>query len=574
MKVFQFFNPGKTILPGFFLVLISCSTSFKNDLDLGKTVATVNDFQISSEFFEEYYVRTISRLGLQDNPQQRYRQLDELINLALLEQYATEIGLDDSLTYRFKALKEDRALNRKWIQQKVYQHIPEPNEAQKRTAFFRSQKDLYVRQLYFVNENDANAYYKRIQAGEDFIDLANELYGLSPYDSTAGFIGKVTYFDTDPHFAEKAWSLPYNKISEPFRTRQGFYIIRVENAEYSPMITEQQYMEREKKVAYKVKERIFHLEADAFILNYMNKANAQINESNIRKLFNRIVQIPGFKNVGKIIPVAQVDVETSFLVEQDIQPQDPLIEYEYNGEKRVFTAADYIRWLPELPLSEAKKRTIVSVGRALKYQVIAEDARNSNMQTSTAVQFERDFLTFFYKAGRIQDSIKTMPVPEISDDSLRVYYERLRFNELKASYATYWLIPVANFFDAEKLLNKINKKGVKPETIKGYEFYQDKLIDRSNSVEAHLSSLNMPIRSIMNPEEGKFYVFEFIEGRKEYTTFEDQKDKVRKQIERGLNEVNLLKKLRETAKIEIDTTAFNQLMEYYDDIYISEKTLN
>ncbi|TNE71145.1 hypothetical protein EP331_10160 [bacterium] len=574
MKKATIYNPGKALLPGFFLLLISCSTSFESDLDLGKTIATVNDYKISSEFFEEYYIQSLSRYGFNDDSNQRFNQLNDLIDFALLEQHAKEIGLNDSITQAYSKLKEDRALSWKWLEQNVFKHIEEPNEAQNRTAYFRSQKTLYVRQLYFIKENDAQVYYSRLQNGEDFIRLAQELYNTSTEDTLAGFIGKVSYFDIDDKFAEVAWSLPYNQYSEPFRTRTGFYIIRVENAEYSPMLTEQQYKQNEKKVAYKVKNRIYNLEADSFIREFMQQTKPITNELNIRKVYNRLIQIPGYKNIGKIVPVAQIDIETALEVQQDINPQDPLIEYELNGEKKVFTASDYVRWLPELSLTEAKNRTVASVGRALWYQVASDEARRQNMLRSTKVQFERDFNTFLYLAGRMQDSLRSMKIPEITDDSLMKYYERLGFQEFKAAYASYWTIPVSSFWDAEKVLNQIKEEHKNPESFVGYELHTNKKLDLRNNVEFNISKLNAPIKSILSTGNKEFYVFEFFEGYKEYKTFEEQKDNVRKTVERGYNEVKLLSKLIPKAAIKVDTAAFKQLMEYYNDIHISDKTLN
>lgn len=574
MKRNPLIYPGKAFLPGFFLFIISCSTSFKNDLDLGKTVATVNNYDISAEFFEEFYIRSVSRLGLPDNPKQRYIQLDELINLTLLKQHAVQMGLDDSITQTFRKLKEDRALNRKWIQQHVYQHIPEPNEAQKRTAFFRSLKDLYVRQLFFTNEQEAQWYYKRLQNGEDFIDLANELYGSQTVDSTAGFIGKVSYFDVDNQFAEKAWSLPINTFSEPFRTRQGYFIIRVENANYSPLITENQYQQKEKKIEFKVKERIFNLEADAFIKDFMQKTNPQVNQKNVEKVYSRLVQIPEYKNVGKVVHLPQIDLETSLKVAQDIQPNDPLLEYEFDGEKRIFTAGDYVRWLSELPLNEIKNRTVASIGRALRYQVAAEDARNHNMLSSTAVQFERDFITFFYITGRLQDSLKAAPVPNFSDDTLHYYYENFGFKELKGAFATYWLIPAHSFKEAKQILKEINDGKKKPNQYSGYSFFENKSISRESGVEAFMLNLQTPIRSVMNPADDEFYVFEFFKTEKEYKTFEETRKNVEDAVKSGYNEVQLLKELRKTASVKVDTAAFKELMQYYETIHISDKTLN
>lgn len=557
----------KRLFPAFLSLLatVGCGPDYSDDLDLGKAVATVNGEEISQEFFEEFYIKSISRLGMPDNPSVRHERLQELINQTLLNQEARRRGLDDSLYQAYRDRKEKRSLNRKWIAENVYDQLPDPNSAQLKTAFLRQNKDLYVRQLYFRHEKDAQEYYQRLQKGEDFVDLANELYDIQDYDTLAGWLGKVSYFNVDDAFAEGAWSLDLNEYSKPIRARQGYYIIRVENWDYSPLITEQQFEEKRKKVSYLVKQRIFNLEADDFLKEFMGNLNVEVRTEAVRQVYNKLIQLPDYRNVGTLIPLSQLNDEEAAFIGKMLSPETELLSYTYNGEQRSFTAADYVRWLPELPVGEAKSRTIASVGRALRYEVVAEDAKRKGMLSSTAVAFDRDFPTFFWLSNRLLDSLKQKPVPDLPDDSLRSYFELLRMDEIKNIMADFWVVPVSDLKEAQRVLGEINR-GKAPQSYDNYREFKDYNLLDDLELGPHLGRLAGPIRSLMNTKGDHWYVFELTRIETNRKSFEEMKSKVRDLVKRGYNEVALLKELREKATIDIDTAAFNELMEYYDDL--------
>ena len=532
--------------------------------DPGKTVAQINGEQISQEFFDEYYIRTISRMGKNDTPQQRYRELNELINSILLKQEAQQRGLKDSAYQRYREVVTDKALNRMLIKKQVYDSLPPINEAQLRTAFLRANKDLYIRQLYFRDEDKARHYHKRLETGEDFIDLANELYHphSSQYDSSAGYIGKVSYFNVDDAFAEAAWSLPPQQHSEPVRTRLGYYILRVENMDYNPIITEDKYEERKSAIEYMVKERIYNLEADEFIRNKMAGKQVEPFAGNIGRLHEAIQQVPGYRPELRK-KKQKASYRDAQLVATRLRPQTVLARYNKDGQTNTFTAADYVKWLPHLPFGEARSRTTASVGRALRFHTFAREAEALGYGQDEAVRFEQNFLTSFYLSGRMSELLNRAPVPDFPEDTLRRYYQVMNFDKVSSIPANYWTAEAPTRQQAERMLQDIKENGKDPAGFDTYQRFRQVDLLEDSPFHAHLRRLQEPMTSVMNIGDGKWYVFGLEEITRNRQTFAEAKEQVRKVLKHGYAEVKLLKELRKEAEIQVDTTAFEDLMGYY-----------
>ncbi|MBS3754471.1 MAG: SurA N-terminal domain-containing protein [Desulfobacterales bacterium] len=69
--------------------------------------------------------------------------------------------------------------------------------------------------------------YEKARSGRDFAELARE-FSEGPSAGEGGYLGTLKKDDTVEPFAEKAFSMEAEEISQPVRTRFGFHIIKVE----------------------------------------------------------------------------------------------------------------------------------------------------------------------------------------------------------------------------------------------------------------------------------------------------------------------------------------------------------
>ncbi len=78
---------------------------------------------------------------------------------------------------------------------------------------------VYVQAILVDSEEDAAVVMEGLDAGEAFASLAEE-YG----DGDLGWLPRGIM---SPEFDEVAFSTPVGKVSEPFSTAEGYYIIKV-----------------------------------------------------------------------------------------------------------------------------------------------------------------------------------------------------------------------------------------------------------------------------------------------------------------------------------------------------------
>jgi parvulin-like peptidyl-prolyl isomerase len=117
------------------------------------------------------------------------------------------------------------------------ERLETPTEEDVRLAFAKSKRKVYVRHLFSKEEEKLSNYYQRLETGENFVDLANEFYETPEYDSTAGYLGPISYYGIDDNFAETAFSINEGGHSEPIRTSFGYHIIYVEKVLFEAMLT-------------------------------------------------------------------------------------------------------------------------------------------------------------------------------------------------------------------------------------------------------------------------------------------------------------------------------------------------
>ncbi|MBM4419018.1 MAG: hypothetical protein FJ033_12020 [Chloroflexi bacterium] len=84
-----------------------------------------------------------------------------------------------------------------------------------------------VRHILLPTLEQAQAILARLKAGESFETLAKEASRDTSNNSTGGDLGWIARGEVDPAFAEAAFSLPLNTVSDPVASAFGFHLIDV-----------------------------------------------------------------------------------------------------------------------------------------------------------------------------------------------------------------------------------------------------------------------------------------------------------------------------------------------------------
>ena len=329
-----------------------------------RPIAEVNQYSITVGDFERSYVQNLISTGQNDTPEERYHHLDLLIEQQLWYEEALRRHLNsDSLVNQFKALALKRAIAGRYYELEFVERLPPITELEIRQAFARHKQPIMVRHLFYRRESEANASYARLIAGHSFLEEAQRAYQTDQFDSTAGWLGEIRYFQVDDAFAESAFALPVDSFSSPVRSRQGWHIIKVEDRHATPIITESEFQTRKDGISNLIRLRKRRLGGDKFVREFMTNLDVQVIPEGVRSLTAALGRLTNNSAnlVDQIFDTAPLP----------LTPDTPLASFRLNGAIHTFTADDYFLWFPELPLSALTSNASASIGRALRNEAFA-----------------------------------------------------------------------------------------------------------------------------------------------------------------------------------------------------------
>ncbi|NNE68875.1 MAG: hypothetical protein HKN29_00775 [Rhodothermales bacterium] len=415
---------GVLIPLGLVLLLLSGCNRGPTPLVDVETLAVVGSQEISDSWFERTYVDFLIRTGQNDTESNRRAHLENLIDAVLLAEEAERAGLTaDSAFQVFRDRERKKALGTVFFHEELLLELPPPTDAEVRLAFARWKAQVVVRHLFFQSEEDALASYNRLRAGKDFLQEAQEWYGV-PGDSSAGYLGPVKYFEMDDAFAEAAFNLEEGAFSRPVQSRFGWHIIRSERILVNPLLTEDEYQVRRGGIESQFRLRRRKLEGDAFVRDFMAGLDVEANGPAIAGLAGLIddltIEVAPEIEIQGAEEVARAAVLDS--LKAMISAETVLATYRLGGRQREFTAGDYLLWMEDLPFEVTRRRTVNSVGRALRNEVFAQEAERKGLEDEIAEGLVWEASTLRL-AGMMRNKLRENP-GTVSDSMLAVAAER------------------------------------------------------------------------------------------------------------------------------------------------------
>ncbi len=551
------------------LFLISCSSTpeEKDHIDF-QILFDVNGIERTVFDFETAYVEHLIKTGRNDTKNERYGFLNELIDKLLLAQAAANKGLLDHPKYQAATAYQQQKSMIDFYFLDEMEAIMEPlTDEEIRLAYAKKQRSVYVRQLFSTDVSDLEESYERLKAGEDFVDVANDFYNTSDYDSLAGYLGPISYFGVDDAFAEAAYSTNLNEFTEPIRTRYGYHIIYVEYIEFPAILAEDEYQYRKQGVSSQLRLRKQQLISDEYIRTKMEGLNVQPDRENLNELRQIILNLDGDGIISNT-PQPENNAynwtdERLEQLEASVNPDLILATYDLEGNRFEFTADDYLRWLPFLSFQESKTRTGASVGRAMRNEVLFKQAKEENYWEDVRVQKEvekrgYDMLADLYQYQLTRDALA-------DTSSIRVpssYRDRLIRNKYVLLKASYWKITADNLQEAELIKSEVVEGDI-PESYDTFTKVEYAAVDpSSNDFDLIRKGIeNMPVLAFSESEG--WMVLNIL--KKEITEVKSSTDEAdietRYKVYSTINAE--VETLRKAASIEIDTALFDSIYEVW-----------
>jgi peptidyl-prolyl cis-trans isomerase SurA len=196
-------------------------------------VMTINDKPVTKAEFLQIYTKNNPSPSFDKDSLDRYMQLFEVFKLKVAEAEALGYDTLPRLQKELEGYKKQLAL--------PYLIDSVQNQAMVQEAYNRTSTE--VRCSHILIKLDPNASPKdtldaynrllglkaRIEKGEDFAAVAKSKLGSEDPSvvNNGGDLGYFTAFQMVYPFEEKAYTTPVGSISEPFRTRFGYHILKV-----------------------------------------------------------------------------------------------------------------------------------------------------------------------------------------------------------------------------------------------------------------------------------------------------------------------------------------------------------
>lgn len=518
-------------------------------------LATVDGAAITISDFDQTYATALLRTGRNDTREERYRHLNHLIDAYLLADAARDRGLDADSAYQAYIERERRrALGVRFYEKAFLESQPPPTEAEVREAFRRWKEQRIVRHLFFQDGAEAQASHERLEAGRDFLEEAQAVYGLASFDSLAGFLGPIRYFEMDDAFADAAFALTPGSYSAPVRSRYGWHIIRVEDVISNPLLTESAFAARREGLAGRLRLRQERIAGDQFIRDYMLAREVTVEPDALRAL-------------GDVLAALERSTEVRLRWEQvhevvyeeqgpaTLTPETRLLTYEQGGTTHAYTVADYLRWVEVLPFQEARHRTAASVGRALRNDVLAAAAEAEGLADDPEVQRLVARASRTRLAHLLRTQLRQEPPPAEADTLLREAFDYLGWRARQQVVASYWVATFASAEAANAFRDEVTADPSLAASARVQHVADDSLLGPSPWRSAVLRApLGVP--TVAGVADEAWVVVSVAERQTSPRTFEAAAGRLQAEVGPYLNEVLLLRQRRAEAAIAVDTTQF------------------
>lgn len=524
----------------------------------------VDTHMISLGVFKKSYVDYLIATGSNDTEGNRQKHLQVITDAYLIGDEARRRGFEkDTQFIQFSDLQRKKALGGRFYELEVLDKMEVLTDAEKRAAYAKFNSKVHVRQLYFANETEADHYYERLEDGDDFIDLANEVNQTVAYDSSAGDMGFISYFEIDDALAEAAFDLEKKlEYTRPIRSRSGYHILRLENRLTTAMLTESAFQAHGIGVGEDMQLRNIRLRGDAFVRDFMDSLNYKVNEETIALLAARIkaMMLPEEEGLQTLLPGdrEELSYEEAEEIQALLTPETPLVTYSWQGVAQVFTAGDYFEWINHVPYGELKSNPAASIGRALRNEVMGLAGEEAGLDADPIVRASIIFEEQLYLASKVKESLRKDTTQKPTDEMVRSAFDRMTSKRKKSIQVDYWKIETTSLENAKLIRDQIESGEEQPSSFAAYQTFNDIDVFEEPAWASKLRQAPLNTLMVAGLRGGQWTVFQVAERNVTTYQFDEVRASLEKQLMPYAGEYFLLRQLYQDADIKIDQAQFDQ----------------
>lgn len=192
-------------------------------------LATVGESRITLSKYREAYQGISAQKPDVSTPEGRQAFLNDIVNKELMQAEAVRRhpDLDDGQRRRLHRYAETQLMN--LLTEREINSKISVSDADVEAVWNRMDQEFHVRHILSTTEEKARAILAEIQGGRSFEDAAREKSVDEQTKGAGGDLGWIRPGDMIESFDKVMASLPKGQVSEPFRTRFGWHIVRVDD---------------------------------------------------------------------------------------------------------------------------------------------------------------------------------------------------------------------------------------------------------------------------------------------------------------------------------------------------------
>lgn len=223
------------------------------------------------------------------SPEGVNRLKDELVKREVLYEEAKNKGLGKSEEFK-RRMEEFRKIT--LINMLLEQEIKNVQQITEKDAkdYYDKNKDQFIKptevrlsQIVVKNEEEAKKVYERIDKGEDFAKIAQELSKDDKTKASGGDMGFFKKGQLDPQIENLVFSLKKGQISMPINRKDGFHIFKVTDVKGTPIEFEQVKAQLMEQLKAKKQQDWF----DNYIQELKKKYKVEINEKVLQEMLSQ-----------------------------------------------------------------------------------------------------------------------------------------------------------------------------------------------------------------------------------------------------------------------------------------------
>ncbi len=443
------------IILSFFLLALFPTCKHSSEKNVDEVLAKIESLEVTKDHFLSSFKKYYYKTGQAIAPSFEIKKsiLEAEFNTYVLATYAKDKGIDRSSdAQKMLDMITRRVINEEYRDQVIIgDNIVDEQEL--KDIFVRLNTTLRASHLFAPTKEEADALYKRVEAGESFDALAKEVFNNAKLANSGGDLGEFGVDEMDIAFEKAAYRLKPGEISKPVRTAQGYSIIKVTDRFQKPIITEAQFANKKSQIRYLAKAQQEELKSREHLQSFIGGIN--FNESKIDQIWKKISEnYTQFLTNRTELLSGLMDAHSALLNTQDFE----------------FSYADF---LTELQLTSPAHLNNVQQIDDLKHLLkglayrsyLYENAWQTDIPRQEKVQASIDQSYYTYLAERAEEAIRESIT--VSEAEIRETYRTEREKFVK---------PVEVNFSRIVLKEKETAEQVHKELLAGAAF--DALVDK------------------------------------------------------------------------------------------------